>query len=43
MRRIYLAAMDGKCDLEEAGKATIPTSMLWRAELETAVFDGTRT
>lgn len=40
MRRIYLAAMDGECALEEARKANIPTSMLWRAELETMGCDG---
>ena len=36
MRRIYRAAVDGKCGLDEARKAMILTKTLWRAELETA-------
>jgi hypothetical protein len=43
MRRIFRAAMDGECALDEARKAMILTKTLWRAELETAGMDDTRT
>jgi hypothetical protein len=43
MRRIYRAAVDGECALDEARKAMILTKTLWRTELETAGMDNTRT
>ena len=36
MRRIYRAAMDGKCSLDDARKAMILTKTLYRAECEVA-------
>ena len=42
MRRIFRAAMDGECALDEARKAMILTRTLWRAELETAGLDDAR-
>jgi hypothetical protein len=42
MRRIFRAAMDGECALDEARKAMILTKTLWRAELETAGMDHAR-
>ena len=39
MRRIYRAAVDGQCGLDEARKAMILTKTLWRAELETSALD----
>ena len=39
MRRIYRAAVDGKCALDDARKAMILTKKLWRAELETAALE----
>jgi hypothetical protein len=40
LRRIYRAALDGKCSLDDARKAMILTKTLWRAELETAGMNG---
>ena len=42
MRRIFRAAMDGECALDEARKAMILTKTLWRAELETVGLDDAR-
>ena len=39
MRRIYRAAVDGQCGLDQARKAMILTKTLWRAELEAAALD----
>ena len=39
MRRIYRAAVDGRCGLDEARKAMILTKTLWRAELEASALD----
>lgn len=42
MRRIYRAAIDGKCNLDSARKAMILTKTLWRAELEVASIEASR-
>ena len=39
IRRIFRAAMDGECALDEARKAMILTKTLWRTELETSALD----